>query len=174
VRGLFPPLVFQEFGPTQMGLATPPTMVCVQARRPAGLKARVRLEAPRRPGVYGMIDAHGELYYVGKAKCLRRRLLSYFRARSRARREARIVREARQFVWEITPTELCALLRELELIQRWQPRCNIQGQPRRRRRTPRLPHHTTTGEPAPLFRSCAHAIHRHGRCPPRERPVPAP
>jgi excinuclease ABC subunit C len=38
-------------------------------------------------------------------------------------------------VWEYTPSEFAALLRELELIRRWRPRFNVQGQPHRRRRT---------------------------------------
>jgi excinuclease ABC subunit C len=81
-----------------------------------------------------MIDAHGELIYVGKAKNLRARLLSYFRPKSREPKASAIVRETRLLAWEVGPSEFAALLRELELIRRWQPRFNVQGQPRRRRR----------------------------------------
>src|SRR5919204_1285873 len=89
---------------------------------------------PRQPGVYGMLDPGGRLIYVGKAKSLRARLLSYFRPRSRDPKAGRIVQEARYVVWERSADEFAALLRELELIRRWQPRHNVQGQPRRRRR----------------------------------------
>jgi excinuclease ABC subunit C len=82
-----------------------------------------------------MIDARGELIYVGKAKCLRARLLCYFRPRSRDPKAGRIMEYTRAIVWEVAPSEFAALLRELELIQRWQPRFNFQGQPYRRRRT---------------------------------------
>src|SRR5206468_7403517 len=82
-----------------------------------------------------MIDKPGELLYVGKAKCLRARLLSYFRTRSRDPKAGRILQHARSIAWEIVPSEFAALLRELELIRRWQPRFNVKGQPRRRRRT---------------------------------------
>jgi excinuclease ABC subunit C len=80
-----------------------------------------------------MLDERGELIYVGKAKSLRGRLLSYFRPRSRDAKAGRIVADARQVVWEPAACEFAALLRELELIRRWQPRFNVQGQPRRQR-----------------------------------------
>jgi excinuclease ABC subunit C len=82
-----------------------------------------------------MLDGDGLLVYVGKAKHLRGRLFSYFRPRSRDPKAGRIVRIARTIVWEYQPSEFAALLRELELIQRWQPRLNIHGQPLRRLRT---------------------------------------
>ncbi len=107
----------------------------VQGRRSSQLRARLREECPRSPGVYGMVDRHGELIYIGKAKSLRARLLSYFRPRSRDPKAGRILRETCQILWEYAPSEFAALLRELELIRRWQPAFNVQGQPRRFRRT---------------------------------------
>src|SRR5207244_2277738 len=112
----------------------PPVLYQVQARRPSGLRSRVRQECPRRPGVYGMVNVNGELIYVGKAKCLRARLLSYFRPNSRDPKAGRIVAQTGTLVWEEAPSEFAALLRELELIRRWRPRCNVQGQPQRHRR----------------------------------------
>jgi excinuclease ABC subunit C len=94
----------------------------------------MRRDCPRLPGVYGMVDASGELIYVGKAKNLRTRLLSYFRPKSRDAKAGRILKDTRTLVWEVAPSEFAALLRELELIQRWQPHFNVQGQPRHRRR----------------------------------------
>jgi excinuclease ABC subunit C len=79
-----------------------------------------------------MVDGHGELIYVGKAKCLRTRVLSYFRPRSRDPKAGRIVQRMRTLVWEPCPSEFGALHRELELIRRWRPRFNVQGQPRGR------------------------------------------
>jgi excinuclease ABC subunit C len=81
-----------------------------------------------------MVDRHGVLIYVGKAKRLRTRLLSYFRAPGRDK-ASRILNHTRGIVWEFCPSEFAALLRELELIRRWQPRFNVFGQPSRRRRT---------------------------------------
>ncbi|HZY84765.1 MAG TPA: UvrB/UvrC motif-containing protein [Gemmataceae bacterium] len=135
MKGLFSRLAFMGFGPHGLSPQAPaPPLFAVQGRRPGRLRALVRREAPRLPGVYGMVDGGGELIYVGKAKCLRARLLSYFRPRSRDPKAGQIVKDARTVVWEPGPSEFAALLRELELIRRWQPRRNVQGQPNRRRR----------------------------------------
>ena len=62
-------------------------------------------------------------------------MLSYFRTKSRDPKAGRIVKNACVVAWEPTHGEFAALLRELELIRRWRPRFNVQGQPNRRRRT---------------------------------------
>lgn len=98
------------------------------------LRLAVRRESPRSPGIYAMLDARGEIIYVGKAKNLRTRLLSYFRPRGRPPKAIHILRDAHALVWEPAADEFAALLRELELIRRWRPRFNVQGQPRRMRR----------------------------------------
>jgi excinuclease ABC subunit C len=82
-----------------------------------------------------MVDARGALIYVGKAKCLRTRLLTYFRVRTRDPKAGRILDHTRAIVWEHWPTEFAALLRELELIRRWKPAYNVHGLPGRRRAT---------------------------------------
>jgi excinuclease ABC subunit C len=101
----------------------------VTGKRPSRLKRGVRDHAPRVPGVYGMIDAKGRIVYVGKAKSLRCRLLSYFRENSRDPKAERILRHTRVLVWEQAADEFAALLRELELIQRLVPRFNVLGRP---------------------------------------------
>jgi excinuclease ABC subunit C len=135
MKGLFAGQAFTGFGPPGLpgAVAAPPQVV--QGRRPGRLRHHVRQQAPRLPGVYGMVDATGELVYVGKAKNLRARLLSYFRRNSRDPKAGRIIARTALLTWEATPSEFAALLRELELIQRWQPRFNIAGQPTRRRRS---------------------------------------
>jgi excinuclease ABC subunit C len=132
---LFKPVLFCDFGPITLGpdSATPPCQK-IQAQRRGELCSQVRLLCPRKSGVYGMINGNGELIYVGKAKSLRVRLLSYFRSRSRGKKAGRIIRQTAALVWEICPSEFAALLRELELIRRWRPRCNVQGQPLRRQK----------------------------------------
>src|SRR5262249_26811429 len=127
---------FTGFGPIGLLPAGVLSVIhLVRGRRPSELRAGVRFECPRHPGVYGMVDARGELIYVGKAKCLRTRLLSYFRASSRDPKAGRIREATRLLAWDPAQTEFSALLRELELIRRWQPRFNVQGQPKRKRRT---------------------------------------
>jgi len=132
---LFNPDLFCDFGPITLypDSATPPCQK-IQAQRRGELRTQVGLLCPRKPGIYGMINGNGELIYVGKAKNLRLRLLSYFRSRSRGKKAARIIRQTATLVWETCPSEFAALLRELELIRRWRPRCNVQGQPLRRQK----------------------------------------
>jgi excinuclease ABC subunit C len=110
-------------------------LVRVEGNKQAELRAQVRLMAPHRPGVYGMVDRNEQLIYVGKAKDLRTRLQSYFRRKGRPPKAGRIVTHAKRIVWEVAPSEFASLLRELELIRRWRPRYNVQGQPLRRRLT---------------------------------------
>lgn len=109
--------------------------VRVEGCKPSALRTQVRLLAPTRPGVYGMLDGDEQLIYVGKAKNLRVRLQSYFRRKGRPAKAGRIIAHARSIVWEIVPSEFAGLLRELELIRCWRPRCNVHGQPLKRRLT---------------------------------------
>ena len=97
------------------------------------LQKLVRRTLPKTPGVYGMIDLRGRLVYVGKSKCLRNRVLSYFLPHNEEDKAGRIVQSAVQIVWETQPTEFAALLREQFLIRHWQPRFNTQGIPKRQR-----------------------------------------
>lgn len=89
------------------------------------LLAHVKASAEERPAVYRMLDESGLVLYVGKAKRLRRRLLSYFRARGRRSKAAKILRRAHAIEWEYQPTEFAALLRELRLIKQYRPRFNV-------------------------------------------------
>ncbi|HQR41547.1 MAG TPA: GIY-YIG nuclease family protein [Gemmatales bacterium] len=101
----------------------------------ASLRRGVKSHAPQIPGVYAMVDADGNVLYVGKAKRLRARLLNYFRNKSAERRKAqRLLLRTQRIVWEYAPHEFAALLRELELIRLHRPRFNVMGQPLLRRR----------------------------------------
>ena len=127
---LFTADTFDGFGPSRFR----PSDEAVIGRQLRGKRAGrlcqgVRDHAPRVPGVYGMIDAHRRIVYVGKAKNLRARLLSYFRANSREAKAGKIIQHTRVLVWEQTGDEFAALLRELELIQTLRPRFNVLGLP---------------------------------------------
>lgn len=87
---------------------------------------------PLTPGVYGWLDRNNQLCYVGKSKSLRKRLLSYFAKTPSDSKMGRIVRHSHRLVWEPVSHELLALIREQELINRWRPDFNKQGQPTRR------------------------------------------
>ena len=128
------PEPFAAFGPNPFAAPGPPAPLhTVEARQKKTLKERMRSACPRRPGVYGMIDAAGRLIYVGKSKSLRTRLLSYFGKSAEGEKAAKIIRETRTLVWEETGTDFASLLRELQLIRTWRPRWNVKDQPRSRR-----------------------------------------
>jgi excinuclease ABC subunit C len=76
------------------------------------------------PGVYRMLNAEGEVMYVGKAKNLRRRVASYF-SRASNRRIASMVSQVRGIEITATHTEAEALLLENNLIKEHKPRYNV-------------------------------------------------
>lgn len=131
---LFSEPTFEGFGPNYLEACAQPLVQLIHARGANGLRMRVKQQCPREPGVYGMLDATERLIYVGKAKCLRTRLLSYFRPASRNPKAGRILGNSRVIVWEPADSEFAALLRELDLICRLRPPFNVQGQPGRRSR----------------------------------------
>lgn len=83
-------------------------------------------ELPTVPGIYKMYGSAGRLLYVGKAKNLRSRLLTYRRARPgrESRKVIRLVRMIHAIELEEHPTEEEALLRENELIRTQKPEFN--------------------------------------------------
>ncbi|MCD0459041.1 GIY-YIG nuclease family protein [Roseiconus lacunae] len=97
------------------------------------LRRQLIESCPRVPGVYGMLDRHGDLIYVGKSKSLRSRLLSYFSAANEDEKSGRIIENTRVIQWETQPSEFAALLREQQLIRQFIPRWNVQGVPKRQR-----------------------------------------
>jgi excinuclease ABC subunit C len=125
-------LVFEGFGPCSLGLRLPGEageLVLPRLRRE--VRRQLREQCPSAAGVYGMLNEHGRLIYVGKAKSLRRRLLSYFHAQANDAKAGEIAAAAARIIWQRTPHELVALARELELIRRFVPRYNVQGRPDR-------------------------------------------
>jgi excinuclease ABC subunit C len=92
----------------------------------AQLRERVSRLAEPRPAVYRMLDPLGRVIYVGKAKRLRPRLLSYFRARYPEDKAARILHAASEITWDYVPSEFAACLGELRLIQKHRPALNHQ------------------------------------------------
>ncbi|HLB55217.1 MAG TPA: hypothetical protein VJK71_08920 [Gemmatimonadales bacterium] len=97
-----------------------------------GLRRRVKALAEPRPGIYRMLDPSGRVLYVGKAKRVRGRLLSYFHARYPEAKAARILHAASDIAWEYVPSEFAAHLAELREIRKWRPPYNVQMNRRRR------------------------------------------
>ncbi len=82
---------------------------------------------PEDPGIYKFIDAKETILYVGKAKNLKKRLMSYFGNRKDRRQKTKaLVRNAHHVEYTIVETEQDALLLESTLIKRYQPRYNVQ------------------------------------------------
>ena len=77
------------------------------------------------PGVYRMIDAEGNLLYVGKAKNLKNRVSSYTKSSKLSHRSFRMISETFQMEVVRTHTEVEALLLESNLIKRLKPRYNV-------------------------------------------------
>ena len=80
---------------------------------------------PLSPGVYIYKDAHGRILYVGKAKILRRRVLSYFRPTGLAAKTVAMLKKAVSIEYFTTNTEKEALLLEASLIKKHRPPYNI-------------------------------------------------
>lgn len=84
---------------------------------------------PRVVGTYRFYDSDGRLLYVGKSRNLNRRIGSYFREfPGRSRRVQQLLDRLYRIEYEAVGSELEALLREAEQIQRDQPEHNVQRQ----------------------------------------------
>ena len=88
---------------------------------------RERLKTvPNRPGCYLMRDRRGVLIYVGKAKNLRRRVLSYFRPRADLAPKVRsMVNTVADLEFMTVKNDAEALLTEAALIKKHKPHFNI-------------------------------------------------
>jgi excinuclease ABC subunit C len=81
--------------------------------------------APSQPGVYRMIDARGDVLYVGKAKNVKNRIRAYARPAGLDTRIERMIAATRALEFVVTRTETEALLLEANLIKRLRPRFNV-------------------------------------------------
>src|SRR2546421_9603080 len=86
---------------------------------------RYAKSAPQAPGVYRMIDAKAEVLYVGKAKSIRKRIVSYSREAGHTARIMRMIAASVSIEFVSTKTETEALLLEANLIKRLRPRFNV-------------------------------------------------
>lgn len=79
----------------------------------------------KRPGIYKMLDDHGEIIYIGKAKNLKNRVSSHFKNQAASPKQQTMVARIANIEVTVTHTEAEALLLESQLIKRHKPRFNI-------------------------------------------------
>jgi excinuclease ABC subunit C len=80
---------------------------------------------PNAPGVYRMLDAKGEVLYVGKAKSLRKRVPAYAKPAALGARLQRMVALTHALEVVTTASDVEALLLECNMIKRHRPPFNI-------------------------------------------------
>ncbi len=80
---------------------------------------------PPKPGVYRMLDRTGDVLYVGKAKNLKNRVMSYVRSGGHTRFIAKAIMDTAAMEFVVTDTETEALLLECNLIKKLKPKYNI-------------------------------------------------
>ena len=90
----------------------------------AAIRAVVR-SLPIRPGVYRMLDARGDVLYVGKARALKNRVTQYTQVARLTKRLQRMVAQTRSMQIVTTHNEAEALLLEAQLIKRYRPPYNV-------------------------------------------------
>jgi excinuclease ABC subunit C len=83
------------------------------------------LNLPMKPGVYIMMDKSGEVIYVGKAKLLKNRVISYFRENGHDAKTMVMVSKIDNFDIIVAETEFDALVTENSLIKNHKPKYNI-------------------------------------------------
>ena len=80
---------------------------------------------PEDPGVYVMLDADGNVIYVGKAKVHKNRVKQYFYSNKKPEKVAAMVSNIADFYYIITTSEIDALSLENNLIKKYKPHYNI-------------------------------------------------
>jgi excinuclease ABC subunit C len=80
---------------------------------------------PVRPGVYRMLDARGDVLYVGKARALKNRVTQYTQVARQPKRLLRMISQTRSMQIVTTHSEAEALLLEAQLIKRYRPPYNV-------------------------------------------------
>ncbi|MCC7037360.1 MAG: excinuclease ABC subunit UvrC [Alphaproteobacteria bacterium] len=80
---------------------------------------------PGMPGVYRMMNAAGDVLYVGKAKSLKKRVIAYTQPEKHSIRIQRMIAATATMEFTTTHTEAEALLLEANLIKKLKPRYNI-------------------------------------------------
>lgn len=82
-------------------------------------------ELPSSPGVYQYFDSSGVIIYIGKAKNLKNRVLSYLNKSNQSNKTRILVNKIADLKYIVVNSEQDALLLENNLIKKYKPRYNI-------------------------------------------------
>jgi excinuclease ABC subunit C len=96
-----------------------------KAQTGAGRIGEYLKNLPDAPGVYRMLNAAGDVLYVGKAKSLKKRVSSYALRGGHNDRISRMISETADMLFVTTASEIEALLLESNLIKQLKPRYNV-------------------------------------------------
>lgn len=88
------------------------------------LKKQLR-KIPDKPGVYIFKSSEGQILYVGKAACLKKRINSYFNKTKKQEKVAKLLENTDKLDYILTSNEAEALLVENKLIKKETPRYNV-------------------------------------------------
>ncbi len=88
------------------------------------LRAKIS-ELPDKPGVYQYFDSLGTIIYIGKAKNLKNRVLSYLNKSNQSSKTLLLVNKIADLRYIVVNSEQDALLLENNLIKKYKPRYNI-------------------------------------------------
>jgi excinuclease ABC subunit C len=80
---------------------------------------------PRLPGIYVFKDKNSGIIYIGKAKSLKNRVLSYFRRQTEDWKVQELIKEHALVEYILTKNEIEALLLEAQLIRTYKPKYNV-------------------------------------------------
>lgn len=89
------------------------------------MSAEVLKNIPKLPGIYVFKDTNNNIIYVGKAKCLYKRVISYFRRQNDDWKVQELIKEYATIEHIITNSETEALLLEAQLIGKYKPKYNV-------------------------------------------------
>lgn len=87
------------------------------------LKEKLK-EVPESPGIYKMLDKNRAIIYIGKSKCLKKRVHSYFVPSPKWEKAKKMAPSIYDIAWEVTDTHLEAMLLECQLIKEIKPYFN--------------------------------------------------
>ena len=80
---------------------------------------------PDHPGIYLWKNAEGEIIYIGKAKSLKNRVISYFSSTNKDIKTEHLLKHIADLDYILVPTEQDAFILEANLIKRYKPKYNV-------------------------------------------------